>query len=59
MQLDVYLPRKVCIVLQYLCFLKRFLDRLKPVLKVWVATQTWVAKGRKMGGAKVIQICQN
>jgi len=28
------------------------------VLKVWVATQTWVAKGQKMGRAKVIQICQ-
>jgi len=29
------------------------------VPKVWVATQTWVAKGRKMGRAKVIQLCQN
>jgi len=29
------------------------------VPKVWVVTQTWVAKGRKMCRAKVIQICQN
>ena len=29
------------------------------VLKVWVATQTWVAEGQKMGRDIVIQICQN
>ena len=29
------------------------------VLKVWVATQTWVVEGQKMGRDLVIQICQN
>jgi len=29
------------------------------VLKVWVATQTWVTEGQKMGRNIVIQICQN
>ena len=29
------------------------------VLKLWVATQIWVAEGQKLGRAKVIQICQN
>jgi len=39
---------------------KATVDTTKPAVpNVWVATQTWVAKGLKMGRAEVIQICQN
>jgi len=34
-----------------------FFSLKAAILKVWVATQTWVAKDRKMSGAMVIQIC--
>jgi len=39
--------------------LMRAVGTRAAVPKGWVETQTWVAKGRKMGHAKVIPICQN